>query len=425
MRRPLCLLCMVFIGVLALCLRLMPEPKPDYGELDGQRLTVEGQVYKKEYKTQKFGSGQTLVIYLKAVHILEGPGQGRDASGHSRHSGQSEQTRYSEQSGYSEQSEQSEKETMQSGQISPYTIENIICYMEDGGFAMPEIGTLLRVNGKVRCFSPAGNKGEFDREEYYRTRKLSFGLEDARLLAYGGKASVLGEGLFRLKTHFAAVLGRVFPETEASVMKAMLLGEKDGLDEEIKELYRDSSVIHILSISGLHISVIGMGLYRILRKIGLSVKAGAVLSGGLIGCYGIMTGMSLSAARAIFMFLLHLTADMAGRTYDMLTALALAAAVLLMDQPLYMHYSGFLFSFGAVASIGLLLPALYKEKRPEKKKRLWKLKCKLKQAAAAGGAVTLGTLPVHLMFYYQFPWYSFLLNLAVIPPFHIFKDTGN
>lgn len=424
MRRPLCLLCMVFIGVLALCLRLMPEPKPDYGELDGQRLTVEGQVYKKEYKTQKFGSGQTLVIYLKAVHILERPGQGRDASGHSRHSGQSEQTRYSEQSGYSEQSEQSEKETMQSGQISPYTIENIICYMEDGGFAVPEIGTLLRVNGKVRCFSPAGNKGEFDREEYYRTRKLSFGLEDARLLAYGGKASALGEGLFRLKTHFAAVLGQVFPETEASVMKAMLLGEKDGLDEEIKELYRDSSVIHILSISGLHISVIGMGLYRILRKIGLSVKAGAVLSGGLIGCYGIMTGMSLSAARAIFMFLLHLTADMAGRTYDMLTALALAAAVLLMEQPLYMHYSGFLFSFGAVASIGLLLPALYKEKRPEKKKRLWKLKCKLKQAAAAGGAVTLGTLPVHLMFYYQFPWYSFLLNLAVIPLMPIVMADG-
>ena len=94
-----------------------------------------------------------------------------------------------------------------------------------------------------------------------------------------------------------------------------------------------------------------------------------------------MPGVSLSAARAIFMFLLHLTADMAGRTYDMLTALALAAAVLLSDQPLYIHYSGFLFSFGAVASIGLLLPALYKEKRPERKKRFGKLK----QAAAAGG----------------------------------------
>ena len=396
MRRPLCLLCMVFIGVLVFCLWRMPGPKPDFGEWEGQRVTAEGQVYKKEYKAQKFGSGRTLVVYLKAVHILEGFGQNPNAS------------------------EPSENKTMQSEQISRNEIENIICYMEDGDCAVPEIGTLLRVDGKVRCFSPAGNKGEFDMEEYYRIRKLSFRLEKARMLAYGGKASVLGEGLFRLKTHFAQVLERAFPEKEASVMKAMLLGEKDGLDGEIKKLYTDSSVIHILSISGLHISVIGMGLYRILRKIGLSVKAGAVLAAGLICCYGMMTGMSLSAARAIFMFLLHLTADMAGRTYDMLTALALAAAVLLSDQPLYIHYSGFLFSFGAVASIGLLLPALYKENRPERKKRFGKLK----QAAAAGGAVTLGTLPVHLMFYYQFPWYSFLLNLAVIPLMPIVMADG-
>ena len=381
MRRPLCLFCTAFIGALVLCLLWLPPFAPDTGGVEGQQLVAEGQVYRKEYKTQQYGSGRTLVIYLKAVHIITGFGG---------ESGQSEQVR--------------------SHLFFPKEVQNIVCYME-GGTAEPEMGTTLRVKGKLRCFSEAGNKGEFDMREYYRMMKLDFKLEDACIMARGGRADLLREGLYRLRGYFAGVLDEVFPQAEASILKAMLLGEKNGLDEEIKKLYRDSSIIHILSISGLHISMIGMGLYRLLRKLGVPLKAGALGCIGVICCYGIMTGMSLSAARAILMFILHLTADMAGRTYDMLTALALSAAALLLEQPMYVRYSGFLFSFGAVASIGLLFPALYDGKHPKAgKPLLW-----LRQAAACSGAVTLGTLPVHLMYYYQFPWYSYLLNLAVIP----------
>ena len=56
------------------------------------------------------------------------------------------------------------------------------------------------------------------------------------------------------------------------------------------------------------------------------------------------------------MFALHLAAELFGRTYDMLTALALAAVLMLMEQPLLLRHSGFLLSFGAVAGIGLVLP---------------------------------------------------------------------
>ncbi len=381
MRRPLCLFCMAFIGVLVLCLLWRPPAGHDTEGAEGRQLAAEGQVYRKEYKAQRYGSGRTLVVYLKAVHILSGFGG---------ESGQSEQ--------------------MQSQLFFPKEVQNIVCYMEEGTLE-PEMGTILRVKGKLRFFPEAGNKGEFDMREYYRMMKLDFKLEDACIMARGGKEDWFREGLYRLKEYFAGVLDEVFPQAEASILKAMLLGEKNGLDGEIKKLYRDSSIIHILSISGLHISMIGMGLYRFLRKLGVPLKTGALGCIAVICCYGIMTGMSLSAARAILMFILHLAADMAGRTYDMLTALALSAVLLLLEQPMYVRYSGFLFSFGAVASVGLLFPALYEEKRRNGRKRFqW-----LVQAAACSGAVTLGTLPVHLMSYYQFPWYSYLLNLAVIP----------
>ena len=81
--------------------------------------------------------------------------------------------------------------------------------------------------------------------------------------------------------------------------------------------------------------MIGMGLYRILSKAGLGLWPAAWLSIAAISGYGIMTGMSMSSVRAIIMFSLHLMADMMGRTYDMATALALAAALLLAGEPDY------------------------------------------------------------------------------------------
>lgn len=73
MRRPLCLLCLVFLGMVMVGLWMQPGGEADYGWVDGQRIVAEGQVYRREYKEQKFGQGQTLALYLKEVRILNGP----------------------------------------------------------------------------------------------------------------------------------------------------------------------------------------------------------------------------------------------------------------------------------------------------------------------------------------------------------------
>ena len=427
MKRPLCLLCLAFMAALILCMQIMPRPVPDYSNLDGRQIIVEGEVYRKGYK-ERTGLGEVPVLYLKSVHILM-------------------------------DSEYSERNP--SKQFPKEEIENIFCYMEQEGYQEPALGTTLRLKGELRSFARAGNPGEFDMQSYYRMMKLAFRLDNAHIQASGGKAWYVRERMYRLKEYFAKTLEKIFPTKEASIMKAMLLGEKDGLDGETKKLYRQSYIIHILSISGLHISMIGMGLYRILRKAGLGLWSAAWISIAVISGYGIMTGLSMSSVRAIIMFSLHLMADMMGRTYDMATALALAAALLLAGEPDYAGNSGFLFSFGAVASLGALAPVLHngeldsnprtaaegsmslprpgtggesckkdsflqgkkgfrdgrgKETGERAGARVWNAAAwKIKQAVISGFAVTLGTLPIHLWFYFQFPVYSILLNLAVIP----------
>lgn len=369
MRRPLCLLCATFVAALILCMQFIPLPLPDISGAEGRRAVLEGTVCQKEYR--ETAKGTVPVICLKKVRIPN------------------------------------------TSEIPQNQINGVMCYMEDGG--EPEMGSLVRVQGNVRCFSEAGNPGEFDSRRYYRILGLDFRLEDAALTAVLEKGNGFTEGLYRMKQYFSRSLDACFGERDASVMKALLLGEKSGLDSGIKELYQENGIIHILAISGLHISLIGLGLYRLLIKCGLPRRVGAPLCAAVIVCYGIMTGMSVSAARAVFMFALSLAAQLCGRTYDMPTALSLSAAFTLVRQPLYAGHSGFLFSFGAVAALAVLLPALYGEGPPDKHPEKKRLRDRLWKAAAPGVSIAIATLPVHLLFNFNFPVYSILLNLILLP----------
>ena len=168
-----------------------------------------------------------------------------------------------------------------------------------------------------------------------------------------------------------------------------------------------------------------------------AAAAGSVL----LVLYGTMVGFSVSACRAIGMYLIRMLGEVAGRTYDMLTALGVMAAVMVAGNPFYLHSSGFLLSFGSVLGLGVVCPALFPE-RPRKpsgagnagktgKPSFWewvqgavldKIRSLPEKAAVALGqslrasiSITLATLPIQLWFYYEVPTYSVFLNLLVIP----------
>ncbi len=280
------------------------------------------------------------------------------------------------------------------------------------------LGGNVQVTGTPGLFSAASNPGEFDFCSYYRTQGIGGRLTGVTWVAQGEEYSLFRESMYRLKEYWKQRLYRVFPQKEASVLAAMLLGDKEGLDEEIRGLYQRNGVVHILSISGLHITLIGMGVYKLLRRAGCPVWPAAALGGGILLGYGMLTGMSISAVRAIGMYLLRMLAAALGRTYDMLTALGLMAAVMLWRNPLYLEHAGFLLSFASVLGMGTIYPVLAKGKRY---RGFGGGLCK---SLAAGTSVTLATLPVQLWFYYEVPTLSVFLNLLVLPFMGIVVVTG-
>lgn len=288
------------------------------------------------------------------------------------------------------------------------------------------LGSMVTLEGVYAPLSHAANPGEFDSAGYYRTLGIGGRLKKAVILELEEGRWPVREGLFRLKCRLRDRLYRILPQRDAAVMSALLLGDRKGLEAETKELYRRNGILHILSISSLHITILGMSLYRLLRRMRVHVIPAAFAGSVLLLLYGGMTGFGVSACRAIGMYLIKMLGQMAGRTYDMLTALGVMGAVMAAANPHYLHSSGFLLSFGSVLGIGVLYPALSPEIPKDRKRQreggpglgflklssLWRWLC---ESFFASLSITLSTLPVQLWFYYEIPVYGVLLNLLVIP----------
>lgn len=152
-----------------------------------------------------------------------------------------------------------------------------------------------------------------------------------------------------------------------------------------------------------------MCLLALLRRLRLGLLPASIISTFLIIQYGVMTGLQTSTFRALVMFLLGVAALCLGRTYDLLSAMSLAAILLLLENPFYLYHTGFLLSFGAIMGIGLVNPCiLYLIPYNYRRK-------KLVQSVCVSLAVQLATLPIVLNSYYQVSVCGILLNLVVVP----------
>ena len=269
-----------------------------------------------------------------------------------------------------------------------------------------KIGYKVKAAGSYAPLEKASNPGQFDQKAYYEARGIGMVLKKAKLTVIEAKETVFFQKLSELRSFWAQNLEKITGKEEAALLKAMLLGEKSGLKKEQKELYQSGGISHILAISGLHISLVGMLLYRFLRKKKRSYPFSALVSGSCMVVYGLLTGFGVSAKRAVFMFLVYLGAELLGETYDVVSALALSGLLILAEQPLQLFQCGFQLSFLSVGAVALVYPAL--------QKRLgWRKKAAL--SLLSGLSVTLFTLPCTLYWFYEWMPYAVFLNLIVIP----------
>lgn len=308
---------------------------------------------------------------------------------------------------------------------------------------LPSIGSRVRISGSFSLYTEATNIGQFDARNYYAARKI-YGQVKKAAIVYTEPPNIIGRGkecLWQLRRHLAETFLEVYGEENGALLAAMLLGERTFLSEETQSLYKAAGALHVIAVSGLHISLLGLGLYRLLRRIFDAQAPAAVISVLCMAAYVFLVGNPPSAVRAFIMFAMGLLAGYWKRTPDTPTALSLSAAIILMGNPFYIGQSSFLLSFLAILAIAVFQPALkeclalinpyhFPLSRLLGSRKFWRLR-HLNPQEVTGGchellkkagnglqssfSVWIVTLPVQLFFFSEVSLFGIFFNLLIIP----------
>ena len=220
-------------------------------------------------------------------------------------------------------------------------------------------GRKISCTGSFEAFDGELNPGQFDAASYYKNEGYT-GILNAENIRIVKEEESFSPDIYlhRLNLAISEKYKKILGDKNAGSLSAMVLGDKSGLDEEIKELYQENSISHLLSISGLHISLLGGAVFLFLRRLKISFSFPLIASSIILIIYGAFTGFSVSTSRAIVMMSVLFVSFVIGKSYDLPSGLALAALILIVMNHRVIYQSGFLLSFFAVIGIFYIMPEL-------------------------------------------------------------------
>jgi len=175
-----------------------------------------------------------------------------------------------------------------------------------------------------------------------------------------GPAPGLYPAALRLRARILQRLRLRFSGPARQLMEALLLGEKAELSPQLEELFDRAGALHLLTVSGFHVSLLVGGLYRLLCLLPLNRRRLAIVPLPLLLLLALVEGLSPAVCRAAIMAALQYLAILTQRDYDGLSAWGLALCLVLLPQPYLLGNWGFQFSFAAVLGIQLLYPGIFR-----------------------------------------------------------------
>ncbi|WP_428663751.1 ComEC/Rec2 family competence protein [Runella sp.] len=276
----------------------------------------------------------------------------------------------------------------------------------------PRYGEVLLIRGQPRPVEPPMNPAQFDYRKFLSYKRIC---HQHYLKATDFTITSDYQGIWYKKWAFAvsewsdAALRRLVPfDREYAVAKAMVLGLRDEMDNELVQSYSAAGAVHVLSVSGFHITIFIWLLNLILsglekRRHGRWLSLSITLI--ILWFYAVLTGLSAPVIRSALMFTIFLLANPLNRTKNGETALFGSALILLAIDPLLLYSVSFQLSYAALGGIIFLQPVLYQSFTIKNwfGNKLWEI-------TAVALAAQLVTFPIGVYYFYQFPTYFLLAN---------------
>ncbi|MCP4310421.1 MAG: ComEC family competence protein [Bacteroidetes bacterium] len=277
----------------------------------------------------------------------------------------------------------------------------------------PGVGEVWILCGRLVPVKNAGNHGEVDYASILRRKNCWYrfycdtcgGLN--RMVA-GDEARIRGPGELR------NILSEYWEGSPATVslLRAVCLGDRSGLSEELRQSYATAGGMHVLAVSGLHVGLIWWVLNQLLFFLlrGRKEIYRVILIALILWSFAYITGFSSSVARAVTMFTFYSLSRMISHRAHSVNAILVSMFILILIHPGRMMDVGFQLSYAAILSIVTLNPVIRGIWRPGNWLIRW-----IWEATGISLAAQVGTLPLVIFYFHQIPVYALLTNLVVIP----------
>ena len=280
-----------------------------------------------------------------------------------------------------------------------------------------DYGDVLLVKGQPELVAGPQNPNEFDYRRFLALRNVfhqhvvSEG--EWMLTKRSGNHGVMYWSC-RTKAWTTETIERyVKSPREQAVVKALVVGATDGIDDGLRQAFVAGGAMHVLAVSGLHVGILYSILLFCMRPLDRGARGKWMIAGvslGVLWSYAFVTGLSPSVLRAVTMFSFLALATPLRRSTAIYNTLAASAFLLLIYDPFLILSVGFQLSYAAVFGIVLLHRPLYNLWEPKNSwlDRLWQITC-------ISLAAQLATAPLTLYYFHQFPVYFLVANVFVIP----------
>lgn len=279
-----------------------------------------------------------------------------------------------------------------------------------------EIGSMLTTTSEINRNKAPKNPNQFDYSRYLARQQIyaqvftvasdiKLGTTARKDLNYYG-ARIRNSIITQLKNHH-------FKKEELSVVVALILGQQQDISKEVLRDYQYAGAVHILSVSGLHVGCIMLFVMALLKPIpnhkkGTLIKL--IITLLFLWSFGILAGLAPSVLRSVTMYSFLAVGLFLKRSVNIYHSLLVSMFVILIVRPSFLFDVGFQLSYLALFFIVWLQPLLASLWEPKNKitKYFWDI-------ITVSFAAQLGTLPLSIYYFHQFPGLFFVTNLIILP----------
>ena len=286
--------------------------------------------------------------------------------------------------------------------------------------------------GKVKSIRNFNNPGGFDYKRYMAFRKVyGTAYVSAQKLTLLKRHSETGISMIieNLRRKISDLIDKTGQGTEQGVLKALIVGDRNSISNDLRQAFNRAGIGHLLAISGLHIGIVATGAFLIFKVLLSHIKfllwhawtkKGAVLLSVIpVFIYGLLSGMSPSTQRAVIMVTVFLAAFLFEREHDPMNTLAVAALLILVVHPPSLFSISFQLSFTAVLAILYGLSRVQipwrSDSRGIKMSKRVRVAIKLFYFFMVSFFAILGTLPLTMFYFNQISLVGLFANFIFVP----------